>query len=358
MQVPHLLTWANYSLRLCSVSKRTCLAIGLATAFAACAAPAVAALQPNEIVIIAARGSRESEGLAKYYARVRGIPPANICLIDMPRGETCLRNTWTWAIRPEIHKWLVENDPQEKIKCLVTVWDVPLRIAPAKVDQSLRRYRTFLEGERSARLKTLTDILHAFERLAPEESLNADSSAQPLTTGDPGADADSLASSSTILTATADPAISTMPDVEPNDPAGPASSTPAPPLISERVRMQQHLEAALQKAQARVAQLPIGEVKQRGQAQLQQLATIAGGLNIILPAIDQRLKLEANPDPTLRAEFDSWSVAGTCRNAGATRADAAGDQSRCFDSGNLGAGRRHHRLPGLARSTNRDCQEE
>ena len=35
---------------------------------------------PSEIVIVAARGSRESEGLARYYARVRGVPAKNLCL--------------------------------------------------------------------------------------------------------------------------------------------------------------------------------------------------------------------------------------------------------------------------------------
>ena len=44
------------------------------------AASSFAALEPSEIVIIASRGNRESEQLAKYYARVRGVPE-KICAL-------------------------------------------------------------------------------------------------------------------------------------------------------------------------------------------------------------------------------------------------------------------------------------
>jgi hypothetical protein len=58
------------------------------------AASSVGALKPEEIVIVGAKGSRESEGLAKYYARVRGVPEDNICLVDMPGNEILPRDMW------------------------------------------------------------------------------------------------------------------------------------------------------------------------------------------------------------------------------------------------------------------------
>ena len=87
-----------------------------------------AELMPEEIAVVAARGNRESEQLAKYYMKERGIPAENLCLVDMPREEVCPRDKWTWAIRPEIRKWLDEHDPDKKLRCLVTVWGVPLKI--------------------------------------------------------------------------------------------------------------------------------------------------------------------------------------------------------------------------------------
>ena len=100
-----------------------------------------AALKPEEIVIVGARGNRDSEGLAKYYSRVRGVPEANICLVDMPSNELLPREMWQWGVRPEIRKWLAEHDPQQKIRCLLTVWGVPLKIGPAEANDQSRRYR-------------------------------------------------------------------------------------------------------------------------------------------------------------------------------------------------------------------------
>ena len=84
------------------------------------ATPCFAELQPEEVAILAVRGSRGSEDLAKYYAKARGIPEENICTLIMPRGETLSREKWTWAIRPEIKKWLTEHDPGKKSRCLIT----------------------------------------------------------------------------------------------------------------------------------------------------------------------------------------------------------------------------------------------
>ncbi len=143
---------------------RNCLALVILIGVAL---PCRGELKPDEVAIVAAKGSRDSEALANYYSKVRNIPPENICLVDMPREETCPRDKWTWAIRPEIHKWLADHDPKEKIKCLVTVWDVPLRITPAAADASLNRYQDFLQAERQHRLNLLGDILDSFDMLVP-----------------------------------------------------------------------------------------------------------------------------------------------------------------------------------------------
>ena len=67
---------------------------------------AVADLAPAEIAIVAANGSRESKALASYYAKQRKVPAENICLIDVPAGETLPRDVWENSVRPQIRKWL------------------------------------------------------------------------------------------------------------------------------------------------------------------------------------------------------------------------------------------------------------
>src|SRR5258705_66446 len=130
----------------------------------------IAELQPAEIAIVAARGNHDSEGLARYYARMRGVPSENICLVSVPNGEVCQREIWQSSIRPEIHKWLVEKDPQQKIRCLVTMFGVPLKIGPATADAQLQRYQQFLAAERSHRLQLFAEVLDGFNNLGSNET--------------------------------------------------------------------------------------------------------------------------------------------------------------------------------------------
>src|SRR5262245_26533348 len=87
-----------------------------------------AALQPDEIAILAVRSSKSSRELAEYYASARGVPKAQICLLEISPGETLSRADWDLKVRPAIRRWLSTNKLEEKIRCLVTVWDVPLKI--------------------------------------------------------------------------------------------------------------------------------------------------------------------------------------------------------------------------------------
>ena len=130
--------------------------------------PIVGLRAPEEIVIVAARGSRESEGLARYYARVRGVPTKNLCLMDLPGDEVLPREAWEAGVRPEIRKWLTQNDPEQKIRCLLTVWGVPLKIGPAEADVQSREYERFLTAERAHRLKLLNVLQQSLDQIAPE----------------------------------------------------------------------------------------------------------------------------------------------------------------------------------------------
>src|SRR5688572_30104657 len=95
----------------------------LALVFSAVTPLVRAELRPSELAIIAARGSQGSQDLARYYAGARSVPLKNICVVDLPAGETLPRDVWTTAVRPAIGAWLREHDPQRKLRCLVTVRD-------------------------------------------------------------------------------------------------------------------------------------------------------------------------------------------------------------------------------------------
>jgi uncharacterized protein (TIGR03790 family) len=247
------------------------------------------ALKPEEIVIVAARGNRESEGLAKYYARVRSVPEANVCLVDMSSNELLPHEMWQWGVRPEIRKWFTEHDPEQKIRCIVTVWGVPLKIGPAEASDQSRRYRQFLESERSHRLELLRLVERTLGQVAPkgdsgdEVPGTLDVSSTNDTNGEDAAD---------IL-----PGASANPDASKGD-------KPADGPNSELKQQQARLESALQGAQGRLAKLAAGEPRNQGQMQLQQLAAAAGGANVILQGLNQQITANPNLPATARSEFD------------------------------------------------------
>jgi uncharacterized protein (TIGR03790 family) len=260
------------------------LCFALAGWFAS-AGPAVAELQPAEVVVIVARGNRESEQLGEYYARQRGIPEENICPVDVPKGESCSRKAWTWAVRPEIRKWLVDNDPSEKIRCLVTTWGVPLKIEASDKNNESIRYRAFLAGERTSRYKLLEDAIASFDALTPDPS---------------------------------NPVVDPPPPAPPKPAAGEKPAPPAPPTPAEQLdRLRQRLEAHLKGAQTRIGKLAIGPERIQAQQALQQLVTLSGGSGVIMQGLAQQLNASGEkPDPAalesfqqLRGAQSAWTEA-------------------------------------------------
>jgi uncharacterized protein (TIGR03790 family) len=253
------------------------------------------ALQPDEILIVAARGSRESEGLARYYARVRGVPTNNLCLVDLPGSEVLPRETWEATVRPEVRKWLLDRDPEQKIRCLLTVWGVPLKIGPAEADAESREYERFLTAERTHRLKLLDVLQQSLDQISPDVAGGARTDTPA---GNTGTAAPQVPSATGSVAAAGDAATN----------AGPESSAPAQSDVkvdSELVQARTRLETSLQKAQARIAKLADGDTRRRAQLQLQQLAAAAGGSNVILQGLNQQIKANSDIAPAARSEFDA-----------------------------------------------------
>jgi uncharacterized protein (TIGR03790 family) len=263
------------------------------------------ALEPKEIVVIGARGNRESEGLANYYARVRGVPPENICLVDMPNGELLPRETWKWGVRPEIRKWLIEHDPKQEIRCLLTVWGVPLKIGPSTPDDETRKYQEFLEAERSHRVELLGVIERNLEQLAVVGELPREVMARNLNAARVSDQLSDTSSVDVSSQPTAGPPLA-APGGEQTQPPATAADSASDPTQSALQQLRSRLEKALQAAQLRLAKLAAGDVRTRGQVQLQQLAAAAGGASVILQGLNQRIT--ANPEsiaPGARSDFDA-----------------------------------------------------
>jgi uncharacterized protein (TIGR03790 family) len=142
--------------------------------------PARAELTPDEVAVVAMARSDQSRRLAQYYAEARGIPPSQIYLLDGkpggPQGAPMSREVWQQQARPEI-------------RCLVTCWDVPLRIGKRSPDapevvarqEHLTRTRASLIGHFSELLKAIDRLAPGKGQAAERPALDADTEVSTLT---------------------------------------------------------------------------------------------------------------------------------------------------------------------------------
>ena len=221
--------------------------------------------------------------------------------MDLPGGEVLPREAWETGVRPEIRKWLIDNDPEQKIRCLLTVWGVPLKIGPAEADVQSREYQRFLTAEREHRLKLLDVLQQSLDQITPDASVAGNSSADQLNALDANGRRPArhrLQPQATLRRQVQKSA------TDADDQQGTGASPEVKPE-SDLVQARTRLEKSLQGAQARIAKLAAGDTRRRAQLQLQQLAAAAGGSNVILQGLNQQIN--ANPDiaPTARTEFDA-----------------------------------------------------
>ena len=144
-------------------------------------------LVPEQVAIIAMAQSPESRELASYYAKARGIPESQICLLEGKPDRTVARATWDQQMRPAILKWLTEKGLSTKIRCLVTVWDVPLRIENQAGDSPTdAARRAYLPQMRARKVKEFEAVLRWLESVgtspapAAKPPLAADASIESM----------------------------------------------------------------------------------------------------------------------------------------------------------------------------------
>jgi uncharacterized protein (TIGR03790 family) len=156
----------------------TVLLLGIATSEIS------AQLRPEQVGIVALKGSRESTSVARYYAKVRGIPEAHIFLFDAPRGTSLDRDVWERQVRPAIRTWLKAPELDGNIRCLVTIWDVPLTITGSRQlapDSDLAAHLREAQQDRIQRLRELaTQAYAAVGEQDPPRSDPPPSTAQEL----------------------------------------------------------------------------------------------------------------------------------------------------------------------------------
>lgn len=192
-------------------------------------------LQPSEVAILVNKSSQQSQQIATYYAGKRGIPTSQICAVAMPMVEEMKRSDWDRSVRPAIRRWIAQNRLQDKVRCMVTTWDVPLKIGQLDpVSSTTRRRKKLFELERERRMARLLEFMDQFDGIAMDES------GAGASVGESG-----LTSASSLQE------------------------------VTEGITLR------LKGAEARIQKLPEGVEKQRAVNTLTQLSIATAGLNVL-----------------------------------------------------------------------------
>jgi uncharacterized protein (TIGR03790 family) len=204
-----------------------------------------AGLTPDQVGLIAMAESPEGQQLAQHYAQRRGVPKEHIFLLPGKPGDEMSRNDWETQARPAIREWLLAEPRRGKIRCLVTCWDVPLRIGrrdPASPEVQARKQ--FLDQARANHVGQLEKLLEMIESVGRQEK------------------------------------------------PSPASGLDAQSSVAE---IGQQLDAAIKAAQARAQQLQGAEL-QKAEAALQQIVTAVGGINTLLQVAAKQPESKKTPE--------------------------------------------------------------
>jgi len=117
------------------------------------------ALEPGEIVIIANKKVADSVALAQFYIKKRDVPKTNLLQLTVSDGEECTREEYEQKVVQTVRKFLAKKNSTSRIRCLVTMYGLPLKISGPKMTPQEKNQVKELRMRR----KSLEDRLKKFE---------------------------------------------------------------------------------------------------------------------------------------------------------------------------------------------------
>jgi len=113
------------------------------------------ALEPNEILIIANKDLPESLAIAQYYCAKRTVPSGNILALPLGANlnDTISRTAYEKQLVDPIRQKLLSDEFLGRIKCLLTVYGVPIKVGKAKPlkgqEEKLKQLQKAVEQEKT-----------------------------------------------------------------------------------------------------------------------------------------------------------------------------------------------------------------
>lgn len=116
------------------------------------------ALTSDQILVIANRNARHSIALAQYYMEKRHINKKRLVKAWVTDKETCSRKDYNEKVLNPLLKYLKKDDPYGQIKCIVTMYGLPLKVSPPKMSKEEAQEYRALKKEREILYKKLKSL--------------------------------------------------------------------------------------------------------------------------------------------------------------------------------------------------------
>jgi len=225
----------------------------------ALAGPVRAELKPEQVGVIAMADSPRSQQVAQHFLQARGVPKSQLFLLQGGLVDELPRAEWNQRVRPALRQWLAAEHRAERIRCLVTTLDVPLKIGRRNEDDPISQARReFLQKAREERVREVALLLQTM------------------------------------------------------DSAGAEAPAPARQLIRSDTPHRElalTLNVSLKNAQQRLANLP-PEKRKEASAIMDRVILAAGGVNIILHSLTSRDRKLLDAETAQRIEFFRGNLQG------------------------------------------------
>lgn len=127
-------------------------------------------LRADELLLVVNGNSPDSVALAEFYAKARGVPDGRIVRLDLPGSDEIPRELYDRKVVPIVRRHLRENGLEEKVRCLVTFYGVPLRVGGVLITPEQQAEAQRLRTELAAAEKRAAVMAASFEGWVREKT--------------------------------------------------------------------------------------------------------------------------------------------------------------------------------------------
>lgn len=125
-----------------------------------------APLQADELLLLYNASSKDSAALASHYAEARDIPDEHRIGLDLPTTDEVRREVFDARVVAELRRRMKSDGLDERIRCVVTFFGVPIRVGPVPDTPELKTRSKALTDTYASVLAEVDTAIKALNRIA------------------------------------------------------------------------------------------------------------------------------------------------------------------------------------------------